>query len=105
MFDKDEPLQLLNKERRERSHKHSTTKNTTLIPEATSNLMGESNAITAALKGSNVLKYNFGQGSEYLDLNDIHPILRFQNFSTTLLGRYRSKKAWKAMRPALAFGD
>ena len=40
--------------------------------------------------------------STHISLDDIHPIFAFQRFDKTLLGTYRMKKVYNAMRPALA---
>ncbi|KAL1601524.1 hypothetical protein SLS60_006439 [Paraconiothyrium brasiliense] len=60
------------------------------------------NLIDQYLEDNGFFDIKLGQPEDYLDLNDIHPIFRFDNFDTTLLGKYRARKAWKAMRPALA---
>lgn len=43
--------------------------------------------------------------SEYLDFDEILPIFSIENVDTTLLGEAHTRKAWDAIRPALALAS
>lgn len=61
-------------------------------------------AITKLLKDYGILDTKLGSPSEYIDVTQIHPLLRFENFATGMTEEV-NRQAWGAMAPALALAS